>query len=387
MAKLHKLTARMVALASKPGRLSDGGNLYLAVSRSGAKSWTFFYEKGGRQREAGLGSAAAVTLAEARAKASELRKMLASGVDPLDAKQLPASVVPTFGEVAVNLIASKRSGWRSLKHQRQWQTTLETYCASLWPKPVDAVDVAAVLAVLTPHWTRVPETAQRLRGRIEAVLDAAEVRGFRSGKNPAQWRGQLVHLLSRPSSLERPHHAAMPYTDVPQFVAKLRALGTAAALALELLLLTACRSGEVLGADWSEVDLPEQLWSIPPARTKTGRGHQVPLPRRAVEIFEQLGQAKSGPVFPKLPKLRDLLSKGVTVHGFRSSFRDWCGEETLAASEIAEGCLGHVVGSAVERSYRRGSALEKRRGLLQQWADYCEGTPADNVVSIGARKG
>ena len=179
----------------------------------------------------------------------------------------------------------------------------------------------------------------------------------------------------------------MPYTDVPQFVAKLRALGTAAALALELLLLTACRSGEMLGADWSEVDLPERLWSIPPARTKTGRGHQVPLPPRAVEIFEQLGQVKSGPVFPKPPKLRALMPKGTTVHGLRSTFRDWCGEETLVASEIAEGCLGHVVGSAVARAYRRGSALEKRRALLQQWADYCGRTPADNVVPIGARKG
>ena len=294
-----------------------------------------------------------------------------------------APAVPTFGAVAGELIASRRHSWRNAIHAKQWTVTLETYCQSIWSKPIDQVDLASVLAVLTPIWQRIPTTAQRLRSRIEAVLNAAKVKGFRSGENPAQWRANLEHLLPRRPKLEQSHHPAMHYQDMPAFMANLRKIETAPARALELLILSAVRLGELRDADWSEIDLGQRIWSIPAPRMKGGLGHRIPLSMRAVAILKQLTPASSGLVFPGLAPgrpispipLRKFLPAGISLHGFRSSFRDFAGDRGFPR-EVAEAALAHVIGSAAERSYRRGDALERRRELMEAWAQYCASKPS-----------
>jgi hypothetical protein len=278
-----RLTARTVAALKKAGRHADGGNLYLTISRTGAavsKRWTFLYSLAGKQREAGFGPASTVTLAEAREKAAGYRSMLAKGIDPLDAKKAAREAEAgrrTFGECADELIKSKRREWRSEVHAAQWRTTIDDYCGPILDKPVDTIDTAAVLSVLQPLWGRIPETASRLRGRIEAVLDYGKANGLRSGENPAAWRGHLALILPKRQKLSRGHHAAMPYPDIPGFLGKLREVESIHALALEFLILTAARSGEVLGATWDEIDIDAQVWVIPASRMKAGREHRVPL--------------------------------------------------------------------------------------------------------------
>jgi integrase len=396
--QLKRLTARTVAAIAKPGRHADGQNLYLTISRNGAavsKRWTFMFSFAGKQREAGLGPVATVTLAEAREKAARYRSMLAKGIDPLDAKKAAREAEAgrrTFGECADELIKSKRREWRSEVHAAQWRTTIDDYCGPILDKPVDAIDTQAVLGVLQPVWGRIPETASRLRGRIEAVLDFAKAHKLRSGENPASWRGNLALILPKRQKLSRGHHKAMPYAEVPAFIGKLREVESIPALALEFAILTAARSGEVLGARWDEINITAKVWTIEAGRMKAGLLHRVPLATRAMEIVERMAEIRTGDlVFAGHRRRRPLsgaamgaLVTGATVHGFRSSFRDWAGEETSFPREIAEQALAHATGDATERAYRRGDALAKRRALMEAWANYCEPGAAGNVVPMRA---
>ena len=393
----QKLTARAAA-TTKPGRYGDGAGLYLVVSPSGARKWVYRFSFGGKVTEAGLGSADVVSLAEARDKAYEARKLVAAGKNPIEAKRQAAMMAtekPTFGAIADALISAKESEWRNEKHRAQWRASLTGCAAPLRSRPVDEIDTAEVLAVLTPLWQTKPETASRIRGRIEAVLDAAKAQGLRTGENPAAWRGHLAHLLPKRGKLTRGHHAAMDYRDVPAFVARLRECDAIAAMALEFCILTATRSGEVYGARWSEIDMEVKVWTMPASRMKAAREHRVPLSDRAHAILQKLSEARTGDlVFPS-PRGRSPLShvamakvmrrlevEQATVHGFRSAFRDWAGNETHFPREIAEAALAHVIGDKAEQAYRRGDALEKRRALMAAWAAFCEPGKGDNVVPL-----
>ena len=390
------LTARRVETA-KPGKHSDGGNLYLIVSMTGARKWVLRFTWRGNAKEMGLGSAGSVTLADAREKAASARRKIAKGLNPIDERRRDGGI-PIFGDMADDVRVSLSVGFRNEKHKAQWKSTLETYAAPLRAKPVDTIATDDVVAVLKPIWTTKAETASRVRGRIEKVLDAAKAKGFREGENPARWRGHLDHLLPRPSKLSRGHHAAMPYEEVAAFIAKLRERDATSALALELCILTAARSGEILGMRWSEIDFDKKIWTVPAARMKAGREHRVPLASRAVAILRQLEKVNTGEfVFPGQARnkplsnmamemvLRRMKIEDATVHGFRSSFRDWAGNVSSAPREVVETALAHVIGDKAEQAYRRRDALEKRRKLMDAWAAYCE-RPAGNVVHIGKRK-
>ena len=397
-----QLTARAVATIAEPGRHSDGEGLYLNVTSSGARSWLFMWKRNGKRREMGLGSTSSVGLARARELASECRALVAAGRDPIETRNAAEKAkggVPTFGAIADALIAAKESEWRNPKHRAQWRMTLTKYAGPLRSRPVNEIGTDAVLAVLKPLWQTKPETASRLRGRIEAVLDAAKAQRHRSGENPAAWRGHLAHLLPKRGKLTRGHHAAMAYRDVPEFMGELRERDAIAALALEFCILTATRSGEVLGARWSEIDLEARVWTVPAGRMKAAREHRIPLSERAAAILEKLAKARTGElVFPgkRAGKplsvmamkmvLRRMKLDGVTVHGFRSAFRDWAGNETHFPREVAEAALAHVIGDKAEQAYRRGDALEKRRDLMSAWAEYCESKGGSNVVRMARKK-
>jgi integrase len=388
-----KLTARKVQTA-KPGKYSDGGNLYLIVSETGARKWVLRFTWRGRPKEMGLGSAASVPLADAREKAASARRKIAQGLNPIDERKRDGGI-PTFGEMADDVRETLSAGFRNEKHKAQWKSTLETYAAPLRAKPVDTIATDDVLAVLKPIWTTKAETASRVRGRIEKVLDAAKAKGFRAGENPARWRGHLDHLLPRPSKLARGHHAAMPYENVGAFITKLRERETGSALALELCILTAARSGEILGMQWSEINLDKKIWTVAAERMKAGREHRVPLSPRAVAILRQLeklkvgdfvfaGQARNKPLSNMAMEmvLRRMKADDATVHGFRSSFRDWAGNMSNFPREVVETALAHVIGDKAEQAYRRSDALEKRRKLMDEWAVYCEPKVPGNVVPI-----
>jgi integrase len=382
----RKLTARGAA-TTKSGRYGDGGGLYLVVSQSGARKWVYRFTYSGRVSETGLGSADTVTLAEARGRAHEARRLVDAGENPVVAKRQAAQKsagIPTFGVVADALMAAKESEWRNQKHKAQWRASLTKFAEPLRALSVDKIDTAAVLAVLKPLWHAKPETASRLRGRIEAVLDAAKAQGYRSGENPAAWRGHLAHLLPKRGKLSRGHHAAMDYQHIPVFVAQLRQCDTVAAMALEFCVLTAARSGEVYGARWSEIDMGAKVWILPAARMKSGREHRIPLSERALAILDKLSVVKTCDYVFSSPRagkplshvamakvMRRLQFEGPTVHGFRSGFRDWCGEATHFPREVAEAALAHVVGDKAEQAYRRGDALEKRRTMMDAWAHWC----------------
>jgi integrase len=394
---MGKLTARKVETA-KPGKYGDGGGLQLAVAPTGAKKWVLRFLWQGNAREMGLGSYPEVGLAEAREKAIAGRRLARSGVDPI-AERKQDRRVPTFGKLADEVVTEQSKGFRNDKHRAQWKITLETYAAPLRVKAVDAITTEDVLGVLKPIWTTKTETASRLRGRIERVLNAAKAKGHRSGENPAAWRGHLENLLPKRQKLTRGHHAALPYADVPAFVAKLRTRKAVAALALEFAILTAARSGEVLGARGPEIDFDARVWTIPAKRMKSGREHRVPLSESALAILEKFGEARvSEFIFPGQGAgrplsemvLRRMLRRDadvVTVHGFRSSFRDWAGNETHFPRELAEAALAHVVGDKAEQAYRRSDALEKRRALMEAWAQWCEPREAADNVTPLRRKG
>lgn len=390
---LNKLTDTAVKAATEPGRHSDGGGLYLLVSPVGKRSWVYMWTLAGKRREMGLGPYPSVSLAKARRSASSAREMVADGIDPIEARR--KSVEPTFAECAAEYIANIRAEWRNAKHEYQWSQTLgETYCKAIRSKRVSQITVDDVRSVLNPIWTEKAETASRLRGRIERVLDYAKAKGWRDGENPAVWRGNLRMHLPKRKKLQRGHQPAMPYADVAAFVLKLQAMEGMSARALEFTILTAVRSGETIGMKWVELNLDRLVWTIPGDRTKTGEAHSVPLSSRAFQILTELAQQKRGEfVFWGEPRagnkldaktgrplsnmammmlVRRMKVGDVSVHGFRSSFRDWAGEETEFPREVAEAALGHKVGNEVERAYRRGSALEKRRTLMQAWCDFCE---------------
>ena len=402
--EMNRLPPRAAATITEPGRYADGGGLYLVVGQGQSRKWVFRFKWHGRLVDMGLGAAASVTLAKARERASDARKLLADGINPLEAKRADQTV-PTFGEMADRLVSDLGPQWRNEKHRAQWKTTLENDAAKLRPIPVDKVETADVLAVLKTIWATKPETASRLRGRIERVLDAAKAKGFRSGENPARWRGHLDHLLPKRQKLTRGHHAALPFEKVPGFITELRAREAVAGMALEFAIYTAARSGEVRDATWGEIDLAAKVWTVPADRMKAGRDHRVPLSARAVEILEKARDLSSGEpdavVFPgiksgsslsdaafdRLLKRMGFTSGELTPHGFRSSFRDWAGEASTFPRELAEAALAHVVGDATERAYRRGDALEKRRKMMDAWARFCEPKAAGSNVTPLARRG
>jgi integrase len=394
--KVGKLTARKVATAA-PGIYSDDGGLYLCVSPALARTWVYRFSWRGARPEMGLGSLhSGVGLAEARAERDKYRQILRSGRNPIEARQeerRAAARRPTFGEIADEVLRTKAHEWRNAKHRDQWRWSLTEGSAALRSRPVDEIDTAAVLAVLKPIWIEKPETASRIRGRIEAVLDAAKAQGHRSGENPATWRGHLSHLLPKRPKLKRGHHAAMAYGDIPALLEKLRADPGITSRALEVCILTAARTGEILGAKWTEIGWQEKVWTIPAPRMKAGREHRVPLSSSVMIVLESLSSSRTCDfVFPSPRGSRPLshiaMAKvltrlgvvGPTIHGFRSAFRDWAGNETNFPREVAEAALAHVVGDAAEQAYRRGDALEKRRALMGAWARHCQPREAgDNV--------
>ncbi|MBB3770999.1 integrase [Angulomicrobium tetraedrale] len=397
--EVNKLSTRGVLALRKPGRHSDGGGLYLVVDPSGAKRWLFLFRWQGKLKEMGLGGLTSVSLSVARDAAADARRLVAAGLNPIEqrrAAEAAASVV-TFGDFSDQMIDDIESGFRNEKHRWQWRHTLEVYAASLRPIAIAGVNTEHVLKVLQPLWQTKQETASRLRGRIERVLDAGRAKGLRAGENPARWRGHLDSLLPRRKKLQRGHHPAMPYAEVPAFITELRKREALSALMLEFTILTAARSGEVIAATWGEIDRKAKIWTVPPERMKAGKEHRVPLSERALEILDrvELLRREDGYVFPGPRKgkphsnmaMLALLQKrmdmeSITVHGFRSSFRDWAGELTTFPREVAEAALAHVVGDEVERAYRRGDALEKRRKLMDAWAKFIGTTPAANVVPM-----
>lgn len=394
---LNRLAPRSVTTA-KPGRHSDGGGLYLIVDKPvdedtpGARRWAFMWWVGRKGSEIGLGSPMkGVTLPMARERAGECRRLLAEGGNPR-LWNAPEKVVPNFETFAEEVISSLEAGWRNAKHTYQWRATIKSYCKSIATKAVNEIDTEAVLKVLRPIWSTKTETAVRLRGRIERILDAAKAQGYRTGENPARWRGHLDNLLAKPQKLARGHHASMPWADLAAFVVELRGREAMAAKALEFTILTAARTGEVLGARWDEIDLEAKVWTVPAVRMKAGREHRVPLTDRAVEMLKELAKAKTGElVFPgrKVDRqlsgmamemlLRRMDANAYTVHGFRSSFKTWATEATQFPNELSEQALAHVTGNQVERAYRRTDVLERRRKLMDAWARFVEG---GNVVQM-----
>ena len=399
-----RLTARQAANAKpKRGRsaamLSDGGNLLLQVSigKDGnvRRSWTFRYELHGRRREMGLGPLHTVSLGEARNKARSLRQQLLDGVDPLTAKQeqaeqqrLAAAKQMTFGACVEAYLQTHDASW-SNKHRHQWRMTLTEYCRSISGLPVQAIDTDLVLRVLTPLWKTRTETAKRLRGRIERVLSWAKGRGLRTGENPARWQGHLDEMLASPSKAAPVQHlAALPFGHLPAFMAELCARDSLSARALEFTILTVARAGETIGATWDEIDvLKAKTWTIAASRMKGRREHRVPLPDRAVDILRTLPR-RSERVFPlgdmAMLRLLRAMRPGTTVHGFRSTFRDWTAERTNYANHVVEQALAHTIGDAVERAYRRGDLFDKRRKLMDAWAAYCDKIEMDagKVVAL-----
>jgi integrase len=401
--KLNRLNARRIATITKPGRHADGGGLYLYVDASRAKRWRFVFRKDGRKREMGFGGLDTVSLGLARELAAEARKTVALGGDPILRRSTAKMTVPTFGKFADQFLETKNPGWRNAKHRYQWAMSLGQYAASLRAKPLDVINTEDVLEVLKPIWSTKSETASRIRGRIEQVLDAARAAGHRSGENPARWKGHLDQLLPRRRKLARGHHPAMPYGDVPAFMEALRKRTEGAAAALEFLILTATRTGETIYARWSEIDLEVRLWTIPKARMKANRDHRVPLSGRALAILEKAARRRCGTdgdeyVFPGQRRGRPLSNMvfamllrragvgHVTAHGFRSSFRDWAGDRTHFPREVAEAALAHAVGDETEVAYRRGDALEKRRRLMDAWSEFLEGGKDARVFQISGRR-
>lgn len=399
---MPRLTSKLSAIAvknlTKPGRHSDGGGLYLDIAPSGNKTWVYIWTRQGKKTEMGLGAYRDLGLADAREKAAAFRAEVSAGRNPMKLRDRKDE--PTFGECATDLIDSMEKGWRNEKHRDQWRNTLQTYCAAIWDTQVSSVETEDVLSILKPIWHEKPETASRVRGRIERVIEFANAAGKRSwAPNPAAWKGHLRALLPKPEKLSRGHHPAMPYAEVPAFLTRLRAVDALSARGLEFLILCAARTGEVIGATWDEIDLVEKLWTIPGHRMKAGKMHRVPLVDRAVEILTPLQEAKVNDfVFPGERKERPLSNMAFamqmrrmdlghfTPHGFRSAFRDWAGDMTNFPRELAEEALAHRLSDKTEAAYRRSDALLKRRKLMESWARYCSESKEKNVVALTRTK-
>ena len=379
------LTTVQVRTLKEAGRYADGNGLYLVVDPSGARRWLLRIVVQGHRRDIGLGGVALVSLAEAREKAHVLRKQAREGGDPLAERRKAKINTPTFAEAAEQVHADHKASWKNGKHAAQWLSTLRTYAVPhLGTRRVDQIDTPDILRALSPIWLTKPETARRVRQRISTVLDWAKVAGHRSGDNPVEGVERGL-----PKQTERDeHHAALPYSEVPAFVARLRSFGQGemARLAFEFLILTAARTGEVLGAEWREINEGEALWTVPAARMKAGREHRAPLSQRALAILRrakelslastlifpgrQSGKRMSNMVF--LMALRRM-EVPITAHGFRSSFRDWAAEATNLPREVAEMALAHTIENKVEAAYRRGDLLEKRREMMASWTAHCVG--------------
>ena len=390
--KIGKLTALAVRRAKTPGYYNDGGGLYLKIAGPNARSWVFRYRVSVVQlREMGLGSTATISLPEARERARACRQQRLDGIDPIEARRatraataVTAAKVMTFRQCAEAYIAAHEAGWSNAKHAGQWPKTLTAYVYPVFGSlPVQSVDVALVMKALEPIWATKPETASRVRGRIESVIDWATTRGYRTGENPARWRGHLENLLPKKSKVARvEHHAALPYKDLPAFMANLRQFEGIPARALEFAILVAARTGEVIGAKWSEIDLAGRVWVIPPERMKSGREHRVPLSDAALAILEAMKAVRQSDYVFAGVRLRRPMAMGAllavmrkleqpgTVHGFRSCFSDWSAEQTNTASEVREMALAHAVGDRVEGAYRRGDLFEKRRTLMDAWSRF-----------------
>jgi integrase len=403
--RLAVSSARTVETLTKAGRHNAGDNLYLSITKAGSKRWVFLYAFGGKRRELGLGSAANghVSLGQAREKAIEARKLINSGDDPVkvmgkSARAIAERGIPNFGSFADDYLTAHGPKFRNDKHKAQWTMTLTTYCAPIRSKPVNEIDTTDVLKVLQPIWAKIPETASRLRGRIENVLDSAKAQGFRDGlENPARWKGHLKSILPARQRLTRGHHAALPYDELPALLTALRAKKSTAALALELCILTATRSGEILNAAWTEFDLAKGVWIIPAIRMKAGQEHRVPLAARAIEILQLLhklklehnphvfaGNAHGKPLsnMAMTMLLKRMNQTEITVHGFRSTFRDWASEQTSFPHEVCEMALAHTIGNKAEAAYRRGDLFDKRRKLMDAWAAFCEPQTSAKVVRL-----
>jgi integrase len=417
----NKLSALSVKKTLPPGLYGDGGGLYLQVSQQMTKAWVFRFMMSGRARKMGLGAVSLkpddknITLADARSMATDARSLIVRGIDPIEdrnarkaAQAVEKAKGLSFKDCAERYIAAHESGWKSPKHGPQWRATLKTYAyPTIGALPVAAIDVGLVLKVLEPIWKDKTVTAARVRGRIESVLSWAKARGYRQGENPATWRGHLDQLLPSPRQVSPvEHHPALPYAELPGFMAKLRKREGIGARALEFTILTVARTGDTIGAKWKEIDRAEKLWTVPAARVKGKKGarkrdHAIPLPNRAIDLLKALptegdfifpgGKEGSGLSSGAMSELLDRMGYPpdvATVHGFRSAFKDWCSEQTAYPNELSEMALAHTVSDKVEAAYRRGDMRAKRQRLMADWAAYCGGKAigGNNVVKIGARK-
>jgi integrase len=397
------LTVKSVETLGK-GYHADGGGLYLQVTGNGGRSWVFRYQRTGKRRDMGLGPVYLVGLAEARRRALECRRCLFEGIDPLERKRsqsiaaaIGAAKTITFREAAEQYIAAHQASWRAKQHLARWHRTLGKYVYPVFGDlPAQAIDIALVMKVLEPIWPKMPESAARIRGRIESVLDWATVRQYRAGDNPARWRGHLDKLLPKVSKISKVKHA-MPYAEIGAFMTDLRQRDTVTARALEFAILTAARPGEAIGARWSEVNFAERLWTIPPSRMKAHREHRVPLSNAAMAVIEKMAAIRSSEyVFPgrsngssvshtAFSDQIETLGHRATAHGFLSTFRDWAAERTNFPNEVAEMALAHAVGDKVEAAYRRGDLFQKRQQLMDAWAKFCNAPRSrGEVVSLHA---
>jgi integrase len=396
-----KLTALAVKRIKKRGMHGDGFGLYLQVAEGGSKSWVLRFKIDGRPRHFGLGPTHSINLAQARIRAADARRLLHDGHDPIAARQaaraaarLANARTMTFDECADAYIKAHRAGWKNAVHAAQWKSTLKTYASPAFGSlPAQAVDTALVIGVIEPLWTTKPETAGRVRGRIESILDWARVRGYRTGENPARWKGHLDHLLpSRNKVRKVAHHAALPYAEIGNFMIDLRGVDSVPARALELMILTATRTSETLNATWSEIDLDDAVWTIPGERMKGGNAHRVPLSDPALALLKDMQETSSdGYVFPGragkkplsnmalLMVLRRMCRGDLTGHGFRATFRVWSAEQTNFPSEVAEAALAHTVSDKVIAAYLRTTFFDRRRKLMQAWAQFTAQLPADVV--------
>ena len=399
---INKLSALKVSKMTKSGLYGDGAGLWLQVSKTGSKSWLYRYTRHGKAREMGLGALHTVSLQEAREKARECRSLILEGYDPLEEKRkrlhnikLEEANSMTFAECASAYIEAHRSGWKNAKHVQQWESTINSYVNPVMGiLPVSQIDTTLVLQAIEPIWQSKTETATRVRGRIEMILDWAKVRHYREGENPARWRGHLDKILPAPSKVTKvTHHAAIPYRKLPEVMHRIAEKDTIAARALEFTILTAARTGEVIGARWDEIDLQHQVWVIPAKRMKMEREHRVPLCDATMTILNAMHEirqneyvfygAKTGKPLSNMALIMVLRRMNIdcTTHGFRSTFRDWVSETTNYPHEVAEMALAHAVSNKVEAAYRRGDLFLKRKQLMQDWAVYCyKPTQADTKV-------
>lgn len=393
--QINRLNVRKVQTLTKIGRHADGGGLYLSIANDGGRKWVFLYRRHGRLREMGLGSARAVPLAIAREKAAAARLLLAGRIDPLAHRQSDVAS-PSFSECVEQFLTSNEAGWRNAKHASQWRNTLAAYAEpTIGRLPVNEIGTNHIMEILDPIWANKTETASRVRGRIENVIDWASARGYRKGENPARWRGHLDKLLPARSKVQKvEHHSALPYGEVAAFIGELRKREGIAPRAMEFTILTAARTSEVTGARRSEFDLDAKVWTIPGERMKVGREHRVPLSNRAIALLKSVGIHKndelpvSAIVFAEPPNrvalssnamlalLGRLKRRDLTVHGFRSTFRDWAAETTNTPNEVVEMALAHTVKNKAEAAYRRGDLLIKRAVLMEDWAAFCAKPPS-----------